>query len=570
MTFTEIKTEIKDRLNLSSTDADTRVGRAINRYYKQLTVELGIAPVTRRATVSGTATISSQFVTFSGIEKLERVLDSASTPLDEVLYDELANVEPHTSDPTKYAVYDVTDNDVQIVMDCFAQTAFTLTGHGYATVSTLSGSDVPAFPESFHNILIELVLVDEYLKLEKPGLAKEARENARLLLSKLRLWSATRVNVELRQGGSERDTDRATAGGGSGISGTTSYTQSGLITFDRDPAAPFAVSSGSAVVPNLIAESAQGLTSIATDRLVGRDTAGTGDSEQITVGGGIEFTGSGGVQTSAFTGDVTKPAGGTAQTIANDAVTFAKMQNIATDRLIGRDTASSGDPEEISVGGGLEFSGSGGVQRSALTGDVTASAGSGATTIANDAVTTAKIINDAVTYAKLQNVSAASRLLGRGSASGAGDAEELTIGSGLSLSGTALAALITSAIRQIVSAAASGNFSTTSATLVDVTNAAISITTGASATVLVIATIPVRVSSNSAFFDWKIDGVDDGVVQGVITSSTDTTLTLFRLATGLSAASHTFQLRARSSAGGTINIDMNSVANGRLVAVEWR
>jgi hypothetical protein len=50
------------------------------------------------------------------------------------------------------------------------------------------------------------------------------------------------------------------------------------------------------------------------------------------------------------------------------------------------------------------------------------------------------IDNDAITYAKIQNVSAASRLLGRGSAAGSGDVEELTIGSGLSLSGTTLSA----------------------------------------------------------------------------------------------------------------------------------
>lgn len=50
------------------------------------------------------------------------------------------------------------------------------------------------------------------------------------------------------------------------------------------------------------------------------------------------------------------------------------------------------------------------------------------------------IDNDAVTYAKMQNVSAASKLLGRGSASGAGDVEEITIGSGLTLTGTTLSA----------------------------------------------------------------------------------------------------------------------------------
>src|SRR5215213_1101429 len=86
----------------------------------------------------------------------------------------------------------------------------------------------------------------------------------------------------------------------------------------------------------------------ATDSLLGRDTAAAGDIEELTVGGGIEFTGSGGIQTSAFTSDVTKAAGGTVTTIANDVVTYAKMQNISvTARLLGRITAGAGDTEEL-------------------------------------------------------------------------------------------------------------------------------------------------------------------------------------------------------------------------------
>lgn len=142
---------------------------------------------------------------------------------------------------------------------------------------------------------------------------------------------------------------------------------------------------------------------IATDRLLGRDTAGTGDVEQLTVGGGIEFTTTGGIQRSALTGDVTATAGSNAMTIANNAVTLAKMATMATDSILGRATASTGNVEVLTA---LPF---------AFTGDVTRAADSNAQTIANDAVT----------YAKMQNVSATDKVLGRSTA-GAGDVEEIT------------------------------------------------------------------------------------------------------------------------------------------------
>lgn len=53
-------------------------------------------------------------------------------------------------------------------------------------------------------------------------------------------------------------------------------------------------------------------------------------------------------------------------------------------------------------------------------------------------VDTADVNNDQITYAKIQNVSAISRLLGRGSAAGVGDVEEITLGTNLAMSGTTL------------------------------------------------------------------------------------------------------------------------------------
>lgn len=128
------------------------------------------------------------------------------------------------------------------------------------------------------------------------------------------------------------------------------------------------------------------MQNLTTDRLLGRDTASTGDPEEISLDSTLEFTGSASIRRAALTGDVAAAAGSNSTAIQSNVVTFAKMQDIATDRLIGRDTAASGDPEEISVGGGLEFTGSAGIQRSALTGAVVASAGSNATTSTFDIV----------------------------------------------------------------------------------------------------------------------------------------------------------------------------------------
>lgn len=74
--------------------------------------------------------------------------------------------------------------------------------------------------------------------------------------------------------------------------------------------------------------------------------------------------------------------------------------------------------------------------------------------------------NDAITYAKIQNVSAASRILGRGSASGSGDVEEISLGTGLSMSGTTLSASGGGAVQLYNSTTATGPNNTTTKTAI--------------------------------------------------------------------------------------------------------
>jgi len=139
------------------------------------------------------------------------------------------------------------------------------------------------------------------------------------------------------------------------FSGTSSGTNTGdqTITLTGD-----ATGSGTGSFVVTIANNAVSLAkmaTLATDRILGRDTAGTGNVEPLTVGGGLEFTGSGGIQRSAITGDVTISAGATTSTIANSAVTLAKFQNISTASFLGRTSAGSGAPEILSTGAATQL-----------------------------------------------------------------------------------------------------------------------------------------------------------------------------------------------------------------------
>jgi hypothetical protein len=102
-------------------------------------------------------------------------------------------------------------------------------------------------------------------------------------------------------------------------------------------------------------------------------------------------------------GDVTSVADG-ATTIADEAVTYAKMQHVSdTDRFLGRDTAGAGDVEEITAAAARAIlnvaDGANAYTHPNHSGDVT-SVADGAQTIASDAVTNAKLNNMAANTVK--------------------------------------------------------------------------------------------------------------------------------------------------------------------------
>ncbi len=205
MTFTEIVTEVADRLGMTATSDTTRIGRAVNRKYREITTSIGIKNTSRRSTASSVMSVGSSALSFANVEKVITIYNQNVTPymqLKEVTLDELRAQRPYvTADyPTEWAVTEVRSDTVWVDLNARAVTGYTLYADVYVLVADLSGSGEPSFPESFHDILYHGVLVDEYMKIEKLALADFSARIVEKRMGELRLWLALSTTKDQYQG----------------------------------------------------------------------------------------------------------------------------------------------------------------------------------------------------------------------------------------------------------------------------------------------------------------------------------------------------------------------------------
>jgi hypothetical protein len=205
VTFTELVTAVADRLNLTSTEATTRIGREINDRYRRVTSSIGLT-LTRRAEVTAATVIGDPAVTFT-CEKILAVFDVTTgnrRVLAERTFDEWRNANtwaPTSGQPLTFAISEMNASTVKIVLDPVPSSVFTLRADAIENASTLSGVQVPDFAADFHDVLMHGALADELYKMEKADLARQSEADYQARLSDLRMFIAKSAYLEINQGG---------------------------------------------------------------------------------------------------------------------------------------------------------------------------------------------------------------------------------------------------------------------------------------------------------------------------------------------------------------------------------
>lgn len=189
-------------MNLTSTEASTRVGNAINRHHKRVTSLLGMEQ-TRFTTLSVNTSGGTRTVTAQELEKVDRVIDATTATsiivLEEVSLDYIRTFQTASGRPTKWAVQSIDTDAVVIVFDMTPDATYAMKIDGTAPAATLSGSNEPLIPESYHDILTWSVCAEEFARKDKLDLAQYYELKAKELLQQLQFQFAESYSMDSRQ-----------------------------------------------------------------------------------------------------------------------------------------------------------------------------------------------------------------------------------------------------------------------------------------------------------------------------------------------------------------------------------
>ena len=201
MTFTEIVNKVADRMNLTAATALTRIGDSVNERYRTIASSIGLDTIERQ-TITASTIIGNRSLVFT-CEKILSIYNTAFTPvlvLDEISMDLMRNQVLGTDPAQQYAIQLMGASTVTVYLGSTPATIYPLSADALVNLSTLSGSQVPAFAQDFHDALVLGAMATELYKMEKYALADKKEEQFMARLSDLRFFIAKSAYRQMYQG----------------------------------------------------------------------------------------------------------------------------------------------------------------------------------------------------------------------------------------------------------------------------------------------------------------------------------------------------------------------------------
>lgn len=194
MTYKEIQDQIMARLNLTSTDARTRIKYLINDRYRAVASSPNLARA-RYGKVNFPVTSGNPLSTQTNLAKLLTLYDPVylKRPLREVALPQIREMdaaEITEGIPYCYAIEKQTNIDITVHLYPKPTNTYNLEADVLLAFTPLvNDTDIPQFPADFHDLLVDAVMADELLKLEKATpLATISRQRYEDRLSQLRYF----------------------------------------------------------------------------------------------------------------------------------------------------------------------------------------------------------------------------------------------------------------------------------------------------------------------------------------------------------------------------------------------
>lgn len=206
MTFVELQNQVMARMNLTTTEARTRIKSFLNIRMRSLQTSIGLGQVRFASgtfpTVAGTFTYSPTNL----IKPLALSIPALNRVLDERTKDQILIMDPglqQTGAPIFYAITNYGATSCTLYLWPKPDAIYTIGYDGIIKgTDMVADGDIPVVPEDFHDILIFGATSDELLHKEKIPLSREMGQQVVTRTGELRYFIGKSAYLGLMQGDS--------------------------------------------------------------------------------------------------------------------------------------------------------------------------------------------------------------------------------------------------------------------------------------------------------------------------------------------------------------------------------